>query len=93
MIISTYQQFYKLIKDDILPVTSQLGECIDTVGKICNCKKQQKIKKSEECNNIYINFIKQHGENFKDVWRGKTTDPDITFNHNTHHTITVIKLR
>ena len=93
MTISTYQQFFNSIKGKNIPVESQLGNCITLLNNICSCKKQQKANKSEECNVIYITFVKTQAESYINLFRTMTTDENIIFKHNTHHDIKTLKLR
>lgn len=93
MIISNYQQFYNLIKSDSLPIKTPLEGCITSVNKICSCRKQAKARKSEECNNLYVEYIKNYSEANVELWRSKTNDNEIVFNHNSHYLIKKIKLR
>ncbi len=93
MTIGTYQEFYSIVKDDLPIIARQLADCIDAVKRICACKKSQRQKKSNECNDIYINFIKNNGEGLKEYFATKTLDKTIIFNHSTHHTIFTLTLR
>ena len=92
MTIHTYQSFFNLIKNDSLPVKDSLADCLVAVSRICACKKPLKMKKSEQCNNIYINFIKNEAHNYISLWKTKTSDDVIIFYHNTHHLIKEITL-
>ena len=92
MRVNNFQEFNNIIKTTNLPIRQQLSDCITILSKICNCKKQQKNKKAEECNNLYINFIKGNAANLKHFWKTITSDPDISFFHNTHHHIITVKL-
>lgn len=93
MTIGSYQAFYNLIKDSQLAVAKPLGDCIHSVASICSCRQQAKNQKSDECNQLYINFINTNGEALKDYFAIKTTDSEILFNHNSHHQILKVKLR
>jgi hypothetical protein len=92
MIISTYQQFYNLVKDDLPAIAKPLGDCITEVSKICSCKKQLKYNKSNQCNELYVEFIKNNCEGLKEYFAGKTQDGEIIFNHSSHHPILNLKL-
>ena len=92
MRVNNFQEFNKLIKTTNLPIRQQLSDCIIILSKICNCKKQQKNKKAEECNTFYINFVKGNAENLKHFWKTVTSDTEISFFHNTHHHIITVKL-
>jgi hypothetical protein len=93
MTISSYQQFFNFIKGKNLPIEGQLSNCITLLNNICSCKKQQKANKSEECNVLYITFIKTQSDAYINLFRTMTTDEYIVFNHNSHHEIKRIKLR
>jgi len=93
MNIGNYQSFYNLVKDDLPVIAGPLGDCIRNVASICNCKKEQKQKKSNECNIMYINFIKQNGEALKEYFATKTSDAELLFNHDTHHYVLRLQLR
>ena len=93
MVISNYQQFYNLVKSDPIPVSNELSQCIAAMSKICSCKKQHKINKSNQCNQLYIDYITNYGDVNKELWITKTSDSEIIFNHTTHHLIKKITLR
>lgn len=92
MIISNFQEFYNLIKTDAIPVKNQLENCINTLARICNCKREVKASKNTECNNIYINFIKSNGQSLKDFLKSKTKDKEVVFNHDAHYHIVTVNL-
>lgn len=93
MIISTFQEFYNSLKDAPLPIMNELGGCINLLNKICSCKKTQKQSKNDECNNLYINFVKSSGDSLIEYLKAKTNDNEITFKHSTHYEIITIRLR
>lgn len=93
MIIGDYQSFYNLIKNDNNPIAIQLGECIDGLSRICSCNKSRKQVKSQECNTLYIQYIRNHQNTLVEYMRTKTNDVEIVFNHNSHHSILKLKLR
>jgi len=93
MIIGDYQSFYNLIKDDNNPIAIELGECISGLSRICSCNKSRKQNKSQECNVIYIQYIKSHQNTLVEYMLTKTNDTEIVFNHSTHHQILRLKLR
>jgi hypothetical protein len=93
MVISSYQQFYELIKSDALPIVAPLVDCIKSANAICVCKKRQKQNRSNECNQMYIDFINSFGVANIELWKTKTTDDSITFSHNSHHVINVVNLK
>jgi len=92
MIINGYQQFNNFIGDEI-SFKSTLNDCITHVSKICGCQGKRKAAKSEECNQLYINFVKANAEGLKEYFKEKTKDDSIKFMHNSHHYITSVKLR
>jgi len=93
MNIGGYQDFLNKFGKDNIPTVEPLKVCYDSVQKICNCQKQRKINKSEECNNIYINIINFTISNMVEYLKTKTTDSEIIFYHNGSHEIKRIKLR
>lgn len=93
MIISDYQSFYNLVKDDNPYVGNLLGNCITVLNKICSCNKTRKSAKAEECNRIYIDYIQSNGNGLIEYFKTKTNDAEVIFNHNTHHLILKLKLR
>lgn len=93
MIIGDYQSFYNLVKNDNNPIAINLGECISSLGRICSCNKTRKVEKSQECNTIYVQFIKNNQNTLAEYMRTKTNDAEIVFNHNSHHNILKLKLR
>jgi hypothetical protein len=93
MTVSGYQDFINKFGNDNISAFDGLKNCIVICNKICNCQKQRKAVKSEECNNIYINLINSTITGLIDYLRTKTTDNDIVFYHNSSHEIKRIKLR
>lgn len=93
MTIGSYQQFLNFIKGKNLPVEGQLSNCITLLNNICSCKKQQKANKAEECNVIYITFIKTQSDAYINLFRTMTTDNVLIFKHNAHHDIKTLQLR
>lgn len=93
MTIGNYQSFNNFVANDNVNEFNSLKNCIAVLNKICNCQKQRKAAKSEECNNIYINIINNNVSNMIDYFRTKTTDDEIIFYHNGSHEIKRIKLR
>lgn len=93
MTISTFQEFYNLLKDDPIPTIIELGNCINVLNKICGCKKSQKQSKNEECNNMYINFVKSSGNSIIENLKAKTNDNEVVFKHTTHYEIATLKIR
>lgn len=82
MIIKNYQQFYDFIKDENLPIKTELLNCITSVIKTCNCKKELRRKRSEQCNELYVNWIKNNASNYKAYWKQKTNSGYIRFFQN-----------
>lgn len=92
MIIKNYQQFYNLIKNDSLPIKQQLSDCIMSVIKTCACKKSLKQQRSNNCNEIYANWIKNNASKYIEYWKHKTTDSSISFFHSQTYEIITIDL-
>lgn len=92
MTISNYYEFYNLVKDDMSSVVSQLSECIRQSNSICSCQKDRKQRKIEECNTIYIEFIKSNAEGLVEYLKTKTQDKSVIFKHSTHYPITTVNL-
>lgn len=93
MIVNGHQDFLNKFGNDNIPVINPLKNCQAVLQKICNCQKQRKVAKGEECNNIYINIINSSIVNMIDYLKSKTTDQEIIFYHNGCHEIKRIKLR
>jgi len=93
MIIGDYQSFYNLIKGDPNQIAISLGECIDGLSRICSCNKSRKQAKAQECNELYVKFVRNNQNTLADYMRNKTNDAEIVFNHNSHHPILKLKLR
>lgn len=93
MIVNGYQDFINKFGNDNIPSLSNLKNCVIVVGKICNCQKQRKHIKSEECNRIYIDIVNSTLSNMIDYLRTKTTDNEIIFYQVGNHEIKRIKLR
>lgn len=93
MNISGYQDFLNKFGNDNISEFNNLRNCYGILQKICNCQKQRKAGKAEECNNIYINTIKSLPETIREYFVTKTNDSEIVFYHNGSHEIKRIKLR
>lgn len=93
MTIGDYQSFYNLIKDDNNQIAISLGECVSGLSRICSCNKSRKVAKSQECNTLYVEFVRNNQNTLADYMRTKTNDAEIVFNHNSHHLILKLKLR
>jgi hypothetical protein len=93
MTVGGYQDFINKFGADNIPSIDNLKNCLLILGKICNCQKQRKHLKSEECNKVYINLINSTISNMVDYLKTKTTDDEIIFYYNGSHEIKRIKLR
>ena len=93
MTIGDYQSFYNLIKNDNNSIASLLGDCIGGLSRICSCNKSRKQAKAQDCNDIYVKFIKNNQATLAAYMRNKTNDAEVVFNHNSHHHILTLKLR
>lgn len=93
MIVGGYQDFINKFGNDNISSIDNLKNCLLILGKICNCQKQRKHLKSEECNKVYINLVNSTISNMIEYLRTKTTDDEIIFYHNGSHEIKRIKLR
>lgn len=90
MIIGNFQEFYKLIKNEPLLITKKLEACINSAARICNCQRNIKLKKLDECNAIYVEYIKSNAATISMIFKNKIQDSSITFNSgNTIHIATV----
>jgi hypothetical protein len=92
MTIRTYLEFYNLIKNDNLPVSSELTACVQSVAKTCLCNKSLKAKRVEQCNSIYINWVKNNASKYVQYWKHKTNNDKISFFHTQTYEIISIKL-
>lgn len=93
MTIPNFQEFYNLFKDTSTPIIVELGGCINLLNKICACRKSQRESKNEECNNLYINFVKTNSDSLIEHLKSKTEDNEVIFKHNTHYEIITLKIR
>jgi hypothetical protein len=93
MNIGSYQACLNFVGQDQVPALNNLRDCVAQLSKICGCQKAKKVHKSEECNVLYITFIKTQSDAYINLFRTMTTDEYIVFNHNAHHEIKRIKLR
>lgn len=93
MNIGSHQAFINLIGTDNAVSINTLKDCLQGLNQICNCQKQRKNQKQEECNAMYINLIISHASNLVDYFKTKTTDNEITFSYGSNHIIKTIKLR
>lgn len=93
MTIGGYQDFANRFGNDNISAFNDLKNCINVVGKICNCQKQRKANKSEECNKIYISLVHTVIVGMTDYLKTKTNDEEIIFLSNGPHEISRIKLR
>jgi len=93
MTVNGYQDFINKFGNDNISAFESLKSCIQICNKICNCQKQRKAIKSEECNQIYINLVNTAVSNMVDYLRTKTTDNEIIFYQVGSHEIKRIKLR
>jgi len=93
MNVGSAQALLKIIGNDNIPSIGNLKNCIQSLSKICSCQKSRKSQKSEECNNIYINFVNTQTQNLVEYFKTKTNDDVIIFTHGSNHEIRRLKLR
>ncbi len=93
MNIGSHQALIQLMQNDNISAIERLKDCLHGMSKICNCQKDRKNKKQEECNTLYINFVSSNASNLVDYFRTKTTDNEIIFSYGSNHIIKTIKLR
>jgi hypothetical protein len=93
MNIGSYQALINLLGSDNITSLDRLKDCLTGANKICNCQKQRKNQKHEECNTLYINFVSSHASDLINYFSTKTTDNEIIFSHGSNHVIKTIKLR
>lgn len=93
MTVGGYQDFINKFGNDNISSFSDLKNCVAVLSKICNCQKQRKSIKSEECNKKYITLVQTVVSGLVDYLKTKTTDSEIIFYHNGPHEILRIKLR
>lgn len=93
MNVTGFQDFINKFGNDNIPEFSELKNCLTVLNKICNCQRQRKSIKSEECNNIYIRTIHSYSNRVIEYFKTKTGDNEIIFYHNGSHEIKRIKLR
>jgi len=93
MNIGNYQALINLVGSDHIVSIDRLKDCLTGLNKICNCQKQKKNQKQEECNTLYINFVSSHASDLITYFSTKTTDNEIIFSYGSNHVIKTIKLR
>jgi hypothetical protein len=57
MNIGSHQALVNLIGTDNIVSINTLKDCLQGLNQICNCQKQRKNQKQEQCNAMYINLI------------------------------------
>lgn len=94
MTINNFTEFYNLVEKTTFSDFAGIKNCVTDFSNICNCKdkKDQKSKKGEECNRIYISIIHTCISNHKEFLRSVTSDPSITFIHSNQFHIGDISL-
>jgi hypothetical protein len=93
MNVNGHQDFINKFGNDNIAAFNNLKNCIAVCNGICNCQKQRKAIKVEECNKIYVNLVNTVVSNMIDYLRTKTTDDIIVFCEVGNHEIKRIKLR
>lgn len=93
MIVNNVNDFIKFLSGDEISIKGQLESCVKTASKICGCQKSRKMAKVNECNRLYVEFVKNNADSLVDFFKKLTADNDIRFYHNTHELIKVVKLR
>ena len=89
MVVHNYQEFYRYIKDDQISIRFTLENCINSAAKICNCQKATKVKKMEECNRLYMDYIKTNVASLIPIFKKKTSDKFVAFNADNLHLSTI----
>lgn len=93
MTIYNFNDFYNLIKDTKLNIVDKLEKCIKDAAKICNCNRKLKEAKINECNQMYILYIKINAQNIKKLLKTKVNDNIIIFKHSYTKDILTLDLR
>lgn len=92
MNINGFQDFINKFGNDNIASINTLKDCVTAVSKICNCQKQRKSAKVEECNNLYISIVNSKIVNMIEYLKTKTEDSEIVFYYNGSHEIKRFKL-
>lgn len=87
MIIGSYQAFIEFVKNDNIQSFDSLKNCLMQVSKICNCQKQRKSAKNEECTKLYESIVHTTLPSMIDYLKSKTQDKEIVFTQNGGHEI------
>jgi hypothetical protein len=93
MRISNLNELYNYIKTKD-PLTTngslmQLSACVDQFKNICSCKAKEKGQKLFDCNNQYVNTIKNLDQNTIDLLLSVTEDKTIEFHDNSNYLRTI----
>lgn len=91
MVINNFQDFYKLIQNESVSIKFKLEGCINSASKICNCNRNLKLKKINECNTLYCNYVKSNLDVLYSIFKNKIKDKEIIFNSNSVY-LTTLKL-
>ena len=93
MRISNLNELYNYIKTKESLTNNgslmQLCVCIDQFKNICSCKAKEKGQKLFECNNQYVNTIKNLDQNTIDLLLSVPEDKTIEFYDNSNYIRTI----
>lgn len=92
MTVNGFQDFINKFGNDSVSQFNPLLNCSSVVNRICNCQKQRKAAKVEECTKIYINTVQSLTEESINYLKTKTSDTEIIFYYAGSHEIKRIKL-
>ena len=93
MNIGSYQAFVDFTKNDNIDAFKCVKDCLAQVSKICNCQRQRKTAKSDECSKLYSGIVTNTLPNMIDFLKSKTNDSEIVFSQNGGHEIRRFTLR
>ncbi len=93
MKISNLNEFYNYIKTkeslNSNGYLMSLCACVDQFKNICSCKAKEKGQKLFDCNNQYVNTIKNLDQNTIDLLLSVTEDKTIEFHDNSNYIKTI----
>lgn len=93
MNVNGYQDLINKFGNDNIAAFNPIKNCHLVLNKICNCQKQRKNAKADECNKIYINTVNSISNEIIEYFKTKTTDSELVFYYAGPHEIRRIKLR
>lgn len=79
MVVRTFQDFYTLIQNDNISIKYKLKVCIDIASKTCICQKELKQKRLNDCNKLYVDYVRSNQSILISLFKNKTKDKHVVF--------------